>query len=161
MRRRSRKIMKPIADTESLSTANSKSLLITLSFLKGIYQVIPKGPNLFIFSRTNFEERPPLYIKANEIDSWCGVVKPIAGTESLSTPPANTLSFLKSVYQFIPKGPNLFIFSSTSKNPCQAIETRSLPLYIKANEIDNRRGVTLDTTYETLDIHLNKICENT
>jgi len=35
------------------------------------------------------------------------------------------------------------------------------PLYIRANEIDNRRGVTLDTTHETLNIRLNKICEIT
>jgi len=48
----------------------------------------------------------------------------------------------------------------TSEGPCQATETQ-LPLYIKANEIDNQHGVTLDTTDETLDIRLNKIREIT
>jgi len=94
------------------------------------------------------------------------IMKSIAGTESLSTPLANskplliTLSFLKGVYQFIPKSPNLFIFLPTSKDSYQAIETR-LSLYIKANEIDNQRGVILDITHETLDIRLNKIHEIT
>jgi len=54
----------------------------------------------------------------------------------------------------------LYSHGPTSKDPCQAIETR-LPLYIKANEIDNRRGVTLDITHETLNIRLNKIREIT
>jgi len=56
MRRRSREIMKPIADAASLSTppANNKPPLITFPFLKSEYQFTLKGPNLFIFSRTDF-----------------------------------------------------------------------------------------------------------
>jgi len=54
----------------------------------------------------------------------------------------------------------LYSHGPTSEGLCQAIETQ-LPLYIKANKIDNRCGVTLDITDETLDIRLNKICEIT
>jgi len=54
----------------------------------------------------------------------------------------------------------LYSHGPTSEDLCQATEMQQ-PLYIKANEIDNRCGVTLDTTDETLDIRLNKICEIT
>jgi len=55
MRRRSREIIKSIADAASrchLQTVNSP--LIELPFLKVAYPFTPKGPNLFIFSRTDF-----------------------------------------------------------------------------------------------------------
>jgi len=95
------------------------------------------------------------------------IMKPIAGAASFSTPLANN-KFTADNISISKKRINLHrrvriclhSHGPTSEGLCQATETQ-LPLYIKANEIDNQCGATLDTTDETSDIRLNKICEIT